>query len=140
MFNMCLILFFNVCLFLSIRRPPRSTRTDTLFPYTTLFRSEHRRQVDAPAQMVRVEAVEELPEANVGQPPAGAAAEFPALVARARIEDGVEDRPIQDARDDEVEQVESKRRQGDVERRAQKVRPHPVDRAAEDRKSKRLNS
>src|SRR3546814_6527165 len=26
-----------------IRRPPRSTRTDTLFPYTTLFRSEHRR-------------------------------------------------------------------------------------------------
>src|SRR3546814_6965779 len=29
-----------------IRRPPRSTRTDTLFPYTTLFRSkaEHRMQ------------------------------------------------------------------------------------------------
>src|SRR3546814_5616367 len=24
-----------------IRRPPRSTRTDTLFPYTTLFRSEY---------------------------------------------------------------------------------------------------
>src|SRR3546814_4528452 len=34
---MCfLILFF---FFLMIRRPPRSTRTDTLFPYTTLFRS-----------------------------------------------------------------------------------------------------
>src|SRR3546814_12139712 len=30
------ILFF----FLMIRRPPRSTRTDTLFPYTTLFRSQ----------------------------------------------------------------------------------------------------
>src|SRR3546814_10583256 len=29
------VLFF----FLMIRRPPRSTRTDTLFPYTTLFRS-----------------------------------------------------------------------------------------------------
>src|SRR3546814_3779062 len=28
-----------ICLFLMIRRPPRSTRTDTLFPYTTLFRS-----------------------------------------------------------------------------------------------------
>src|SRR3546814_1043345 len=27
-----------------IRRPPRSTRTDTLFPYTTLFRSRPRRQ------------------------------------------------------------------------------------------------
>src|SRR3546814_20308648 len=31
-----LFLFF----FLMIRRPPRSTRTDTLFPYTTLFRSK----------------------------------------------------------------------------------------------------
>src|SRR3546814_1179623 len=31
----CLTIFF----FLMIRRPPRSTRTDTLFPYTTLFRS-----------------------------------------------------------------------------------------------------
>src|SRR3546814_14198467 len=30
----CTFLFF-----LMIRRPPRSTRTDTLFPYTTLFRS-----------------------------------------------------------------------------------------------------
>src|SRR3546814_1230943 len=26
-----------------IRRPPRSTRTDTLFPYTTLFRSQRQR-------------------------------------------------------------------------------------------------
>src|SRR3546814_13601939 len=33
---MCTLLFF---FFLMIRRPPRSTRTDTLFPYTTLFRS-----------------------------------------------------------------------------------------------------
>src|SRR3546814_1216152 len=30
--------------FLMIRRPPRSTRTDTLFPYTTLFRSSKSRQ------------------------------------------------------------------------------------------------
>src|SRR3546814_1527049 len=30
----CFVFFF-----LMIRRPPRSTRTDTLFPYTTLFRS-----------------------------------------------------------------------------------------------------
>src|SRR3546814_13768358 len=28
-----------------IRRPPRSTRTDTLFPYTTLFRSENREEM-----------------------------------------------------------------------------------------------
>src|SRR3546814_3712917 len=32
----------SVFLFLMIRRPPRSTRTDTLFPYTTLFRSAFR--------------------------------------------------------------------------------------------------
>src|SRR3546814_15083781 len=31
---------YSVLFFLRIRRPPRSTRTDTLFPYTTLFRSE----------------------------------------------------------------------------------------------------
>src|SRR3546814_20514900 len=31
--------------FLMIRRPPRSTRTDTLFPYTTLFRSRQGRDV-----------------------------------------------------------------------------------------------
>src|SRR3546814_15683683 len=31
---------FYYRLFLMIRRPPRSTRTDTLFPYTTLFRSK----------------------------------------------------------------------------------------------------
>src|SRR3546814_9991250 len=30
---------FVFLFFLRIRRPPRSTRTDTLFPYTTLFRS-----------------------------------------------------------------------------------------------------
>src|SRR3546814_19588021 len=30
---------FVLFCFLMIRRPPRSTRTDTLFPYTTLFRS-----------------------------------------------------------------------------------------------------
>src|SRR3546814_7384428 len=29
----------RLLLFVRIRRPPRSTRTDTLFPYTTLFRS-----------------------------------------------------------------------------------------------------
>src|SRR3546814_4206470 len=31
--------FVLFCFFLMIRRPPGSTRTDTLFPYTTLFRS-----------------------------------------------------------------------------------------------------
>src|SRR3546814_3328408 len=38
----CVIVVSSICFiffFLMIRRPPRSTRTDTLFPYTTLFRS-----------------------------------------------------------------------------------------------------
>src|SRR3546814_19788677 len=35
----CLVSVYCLFVFLRIRRPPRSTRTDTLFPYTTLFRS-----------------------------------------------------------------------------------------------------
>src|SRR3546814_9745951 len=46
----CCCLFF----FLMIRRPPRSTRTDTLFPYTTLFRSHPRaRRSDLSVQAER---------------------------------------------------------------------------------------
>src|SRR3546814_15693111 len=45
----CVIRNLYIIFFLMIRRPPRSTRTDTLFPYTTLFRSPrapHPRPVD----------------------------------------------------------------------------------------------
>src|SRR3546814_16598909 len=46
LFPLLSALFF---FFLMILRPPRSTRTDTLFPYTTLFRSDrNRRCVPAP--------------------------------------------------------------------------------------------
>src|SRR3546814_2262059 len=40
-----------LCCFLMVRQPPRATRTDTLFPYTTLFRSWSRpaRRRSAPA-------------------------------------------------------------------------------------------
>src|SRR3546814_12922191 len=59
-----------------IRRPPRSTRTDTLFPYTTLFRSarhrhpvvvveriegQQRRRVDGEAVAARVAGAVEPP-------------------------------------------------------------------------------
>src|SRR3546814_14004974 len=37
------MIFYDL-FFLMIRRPPRSTRTDTLFPYTTLFRSPRLRR------------------------------------------------------------------------------------------------
>src|SRR3546814_18102490 len=47
-----------------IRRPPRSTRTDTLFPYTTLFRSVVLwRAVVRPIDAARVSARERLLEA-----------------------------------------------------------------------------
>src|SRR3546814_11827477 len=36
-----MFVYFVFFFFLMLRRPPRSTRTDTLFPYTTLFRSAH---------------------------------------------------------------------------------------------------
>src|SRR3546814_14786286 len=36
--------FLYIFFFLMILRPPRSTRTDTLFPYTTLFRSGERHE------------------------------------------------------------------------------------------------
>src|SRR3546814_19537117 len=39
-----LVLLLLLVVFLMIRRPPRSTRTDTLFPYTTLFRSPQGRR------------------------------------------------------------------------------------------------
>src|SRR3546814_3946917 len=41
-----------------IRRPPRSTRTDTLFPYTTLFRS-HRKRVRFFSTVELVNALEQ---------------------------------------------------------------------------------
>src|SRR3546814_10010290 len=44
-----------------IRRPPRSTRTDTLFPYTTLFRSARRLR-----RFVRIDAVNHLPAFQLG--------------------------------------------------------------------------
>src|SRR3546814_3217513 len=72
-----------------IRRPPRSTRTDTLFPYTTLFRSRgaflpgvdllHRRrlldqgQCDGGVQVVGHGGVEFGEQ--VGQPPVGCRSE-----------------------------------------------------------------
>src|SRR3546814_5424148 len=55
-----------------IRRPPRSTRTDTLFPYTTLFRSLlPRRQAELrrePAAPPRRRDGDRLPRRNPGGP------------------------------------------------------------------------
>src|SRR3546814_17500019 len=68
---MCFIIRFcylSVCyfVFLMIRRPPRSTRTYTLFPYTTLFRSRiHRAWIQALAAL----AVDQAETAAPGDAP-----------------------------------------------------------------------
>src|SRR3546814_7617605 len=60
-----------------IRRPPRSTRTDTLFPYTTLFRSVGLAEIEMPAVgafqqagraqvFVRADALDIGPEGGAG--------------------------------------------------------------------------
>src|SRR3546814_20879493 len=48
-----------------IRRPPRSTRTDTLFPYTTLFRSISHKSRAYGDQGLGVHLSSELPHQNV---------------------------------------------------------------------------
>src|SRR3546814_13073961 len=65
----------DVIFFLRIRRPPRSTRTYTLFPYTTLFRSWSRRvQVDcigvAEEAVAMDERISYYPTGAVGSPAA----------------------------------------------------------------------
>src|SRR3546814_13011607 len=51
-------MLFCVFFFLMIRRPPRSTRTDTLFPYTTLFRSRR-------PDLGRISLRRDLPESRL---------------------------------------------------------------------------
>src|SRR3546814_20013512 len=54
--TLCVLFFILVLyiMFLMIRRPPRSTRTDALFPYTTLFRSPRRLGVARRCAALRV--------------------------------------------------------------------------------------
>src|SRR3546814_11797557 len=56
MCRLMVFLVFALLFFLMIRRPPRSTRTYTLFPYTTLFRSACRRA--SPLQLVRCDLLQ----------------------------------------------------------------------------------
>src|SRR3546814_9141778 len=58
-----------------IRRPPISTRTDTLFPYTTLFRSNHLADIAVRHPVARIgedliERVDEHAVARILEPPA----------------------------------------------------------------------
>src|SRR3546814_10847145 len=62
-----MILFF---FFLMIRRPPRSTRTDTLFPYTTLFRSHVVPGCLTPEALARTHANSPAPDRHRHSQPA----------------------------------------------------------------------
>src|SRR3546814_19521102 len=71
---LCFVMFFS-CLvrlffFLMIRRPPRSTRTDTLFPYTTLFRSRSAAEQASATGLHRAAAL--VPDADWGRRALGA--------------------------------------------------------------------
>src|SRR3546814_8261199 len=110
-----------------IRRPPRSTRTDTLFPYTTLFRSGVWFDRDAGRQHG-----ERLAEAlaHQGRLAARAGNGQIAPLAVERLLVGGEAAPHQQRRGDTV-----LRRAADVERLG-----HGAKAGAEDRKSTRPNS
>src|SRR3546814_21027450 len=62
LFVVVLVYFcFVSVFFVMIRRPPRSTRTDTLFPYTTLFRSRRSIAAARPARPRRKKARADRP-------------------------------------------------------------------------------
>src|SRR3546814_20656964 len=54
-----------------IRRPPRATRTDTLFPYTTLFRSlghiESHHRIEVRVCLVTVRRIEDVAAGETGE-------------------------------------------------------------------------
>src|SRR3546814_18306793 len=60
-----LLLFLFLFFFLMIRRPPRSTRTDTLFPDTTLFRSTQQEVQPRPRHVVAAVETEVLFQVEV---------------------------------------------------------------------------
>src|SRR3546814_13419437 len=78
---------YSVLVFLSIRRPPRSTRTDTLCPYTTLFRSLHHRlriveaAVDGDIMDIGGQHRRHLAPLHVADPPFGVEHEDADMVA-----------------------------------------------------------
>src|SRR3546814_12417884 len=64
---MCMCVLYKFVVFLMIQRPPRSTRTDTLFPYTTLFRSQSRDRTtwDDPSKRSVTEAAAKYTESQL---------------------------------------------------------------------------
>src|SRR3546814_20724511 len=67
MYSICISYVCCFIFFLMRRRPPRSTRTDTLFPYTTLFRSRGCRLPTSSDQRPTAEAEEAQEDARCGK-------------------------------------------------------------------------
>src|SRR3546814_12833887 len=89
-----------------IRRPPRSTRTDTLFPYTTLFRSD-RLDVAAGLQAEQRAAVMQQVELDVAAAPNQ-------LVASLRLGPAIVHVPLDEARVDVEECLSDVAGEGEV--------------------------
>src|SRR3546814_16615042 len=81
-----------------IRRPPRSTRTDTLFPYTTLFRSPTRGP--SPSRSIRASTMRpaSTSAARVSPIPASISHSAKRHAGRAQQRAGFEDRQADDVR------------------------------------------
>src|SRR3546814_1399392 len=106
-----------------IRRPPRSTRTDSLFPYTTLFRS-----VDAEGDLSRaVDQADAVDLADVHAPHLHVGAREQPLAGRVEAPGQL------------VAAVEGSERRLDPDGRG-RAQQHQCDGTGEDRKSTRLNS
>src|SRR3546814_9508953 len=102
-----------------IRRPPRSTRTDTLFPYTTLFRSNHAERAHE-ARKRPEPALHDALRAALGD----------GRIARGQAHDRKQRQAEQQA-----DRAEDRERQAGRE-----LPPATVEPVVEDRKSTRLNS
>src|SRR3546814_12346621 len=81
--SLVLLLFF--CLM--IRRPPRSTRTDTLFPYTTLFRSAEGRRFESclPDHLLKMVGFRGFREVQCDTKPSSHASEIGRASCRERV-------------------------------------------------------
>src|SRR3546814_20945929 len=78
-----------ILFFLMIRLPPRSTRTDTLFPYTTLFRSNRRAVLGLVGSKCAVTGAVQFPPSEIGvaqnAPTLGAQEAYPLADIPARV-------------------------------------------------------
>src|SRR3546814_17817583 len=104
-----------------IRRPPRSTRTDTLFPYTTLFRSQIAVRLDI--MKAAVVAAIQLAVGSDRQPVGAAAGGRDDLLAAAGPAAG--DAPLLDLDHDDAAVVHDDRRLGKAPSVGGQFEPHP---------------